>query len=102
MILKKIKFEKRLTLRVLCTRIKEVIEAIGAGQKSLIIATSEYEIALLERFSTMLTLVQDRFLTHSICKEDMLICIEPKHFNPYFADLMNRLFPNVQQLFFSL
>ena len=104
MILKKIKFEKRLTLRVLCTRIKEVIEGIGAGQKSLIITeyTCEHTLDFLERFSSMLTMEQDRYLTHSNWEENMFVSIAPKHFNPYFADLMNRLFPNVQQLFFSL
>ena len=84
---------------------KEVIEAIGAGQKSLIITEytwNEYSLAHFNRFSSMLTMEQDRFLTHSNLEENMFVSIKPKHFNPYFADLMNRLFPNVQQLFFSL
>ena len=102
MILKKIKLKKRLPLRVLCARIKGVIEAIDAGQKSLFLSTFSKDILDYPRgFSSIRTLEQDRFLTHPNVEKDV-ITLKPIHFTDYFAGLMTRLFPNLQQLYFSL
>ena len=102
MIFKKIKLKKRLPFRVLCARIKDVIETIDAGQKSLIITNCKRKFfpTYFQSFSALLTLEHDRFLTHPDLKVGLII-IEPVHFDPYFADLITRLFPNVEQLFIT-
>src|SRR5699024_8789711 len=106
MILKKIKLKKRLPLRTLCARIKEIIEAIGIGQKALIITRfdSKFELevfhSIIRTYSAMLTLEYDHFLIEPNLEESLIV-IKPKNFNRYFTDLITRLFPNVEQLFFS-
>ena len=102
MILKKIELKKRLRLRVLCSRIKEIIEAIGVGQKSLIITTTRKEnfLVTIEELSPILTLEHDHFLTDPNWDESAIV-IKPQHFSRLFADLIHRLFPKVKQLFFA-
>ena len=105
MILKKIKLKKRLPLRVLCARMKELIENISAGQTSLIITINkpnirDQKLYLIKRFSDILILEQDHFLTHPNVEEGLLV-IEPAHFKTYFADFITRLFPNMKQLIFD-
>ena len=103
MIIKKIKLNKRLPLRTLCSRIKELIETIGAGQKSLYITENTSDSIDIDRLlmSGLFTLQHDRFLTHPNFEEGQIV-IAPKHLNRNFADLITRVFPNVEQLFYDM
>ena len=51
--------------------------------------------------SGLFTLEHDRFLTHPNFGEGQIV-IAPKHLNRNFADLITRVFPNVEQLFYDV
>src|SRR5699024_9349048 len=70
MILKKIELKKRIPLRILSARMKDLIENICVGQKSLIITTRMKKILSdPRRYASILGYEHDRFLTHHNWKE---------------------------------